>query len=57
LAPVPFRGKVNEPAFIPNIAKKIAEIKKVPLEKVEEVTTENFLKLFNKVELGDLTDE
>lgn len=54
LAPVPFRGKVNEPSFIPNIAEKIAEIKCVSIEKVEEITTKNFLKLFKKIELGDL---
>ena len=56
LAPVPFRGKVNEPSFIPNIAEKIAEIKCVSIEKVEEITTKNFLKLFKKIELGDLDE-
>ena len=47
LAPVPYRGKRNESAYIPDIAKRIAEIKKVSLEEVASVTTENAKKLFN----------
>jgi TatD DNase family protein len=47
LAPVPFRGKRNEPAFVPNVALKIAELKSVAVEAVAESTTENFFKLFN----------
>lgn len=47
LAPVPHRGKRNEPEFLIEIAKKIAEIKKVSLEKVEEITTENSKMVFN----------
>ena len=46
LPPVPFRGQRNEPSYIPLIAQKIAEIKKMSLEKVAEVTTENALSLF-----------
>lgn len=47
LAPVPKRGKRNEPAYITYTAAKIAEIKNIELEKVEEATSENFLKFFN----------
>lgn len=47
LAPVPYRGKRNESAYIPLIAAKIAEIKGVPLSEVEAVTTHNALELFN----------
>ncbi|MBX2962596.1 MAG: TatD family hydrolase [Cyclobacteriaceae bacterium] len=46
LAPVPHRGKRNEPAYIPAIANKVAEIKQVSLEEVERVTTQNAIKLF-----------
>lgn len=46
LAPVPFRGKRNEPSFVRYTAEKIAEIKKVSFEKVAEATTENALRVF-----------
>ena len=46
LAPVPFRGKRNEPAYVRYVAEKIAEIKKVPLETVASVTTHNARLLF-----------
>ncbi len=46
LPPVPFRGKRNEPSYIPIIAEKIAEIQLVDIEKVAEVTTENAIRLF-----------
>jgi TatD DNase family protein len=46
LAPVPHRGKTNEPAFVVETAKKLAEIKATSLEDVAEVTTRNFDSLF-----------
>ncbi len=46
LSPVPFRGKRNEPALIPHIAKKIADIKGLSLEDVARITTLNFNRLF-----------
>jgi len=46
VAPVPYRGDRNEPIYVKEVAKKIAQIKKLPLKKVEEVTFENTLKLF-----------
>ena len=46
LTPVPFRGKRNEPSYVRYIAQKVAEIKKVPFEKVAEVTTENALRVY-----------
>jgi TatD DNase family protein len=46
LAPVPFRGKRNEPSYIPLIAQRVAEIKKLPLDEVQELTTKNALQLF-----------
>ena len=48
LAPVPFRGQRNEPAYIPYIAEKIAELKKRSLEEVAEVTTGSALKIFGR---------
>ncbi len=46
VAPVPHRGKRNEPAYVKYIVKKIAEIKGVPFEKVAEQTTKNARELF-----------
>jgi len=46
LTPVPFRGKRNEPSYVRYTAQKIAEIKKVPFEKVAEMTTENAIKVY-----------
>lgn len=47
LAPIPYRGKRNEPAYVYYVAEKIAEIKNVSLREVSQVTTENAQKLFN----------
>jgi TatD DNase family protein len=47
LTPVPFRGKRNEPLYVQYVAKKIAEIKEINLEKIIKKTTENAKKLFN----------
>ncbi len=46
LAPVPMRGKRNEPAFVEHTARKIAEWKKVSYEHVAEITTQNAKQLF-----------
>ena len=46
LAPAPHRGKQNEPQFVVEVAKAVAEIKGISFEEVSEVTTENFEKLF-----------
>jgi TatD DNase family protein len=47
LAPVPFRGKRNEPSYIPIIARMVADIKQISIEEVAEETTRNAMKLFN----------
>jgi TatD DNase family protein len=47
LAPVPYRGKMNEPGFVPHVAEFIATLKDVPLREVAQHTTDNFHKLFN----------
>ena len=49
LAPVPKRGKRNEPAFTAYTAEKVAEIKELDLSAVAEATTGNFFTLFSKV--------
>jgi TatD DNase family protein len=46
LAPVPHRGKSNEPAFVVETAKKLAEVKGVDLDAVARATTANFERLF-----------
>jgi TatD DNase family protein len=46
LAPVPHRGKRNEPNYIPLIANKISELKKITMEEVQQATTSNALKIF-----------
>jgi len=47
LAPVPFRGKTNQPEYLLVVAEKIAEIKNISLEEVIEVTTQNSVDVFN----------
>lgn len=47
LAPDPYRGKRNQPQYVEYVAKKIAEIKNVSVEEVEEQTVLNTKKLFN----------
>ncbi len=47
LAPVPYRGKRNEPAYLPLIAQRIADIKQVAVEEVASATTRNTRNLFN----------
>ncbi|MDH5644177.1 MAG: TatD family hydrolase [Gemmatimonadota bacterium] len=46
LAPVPFRGKRNEPAFVAKVAERLAEIRDESLEEIETATTENALRCF-----------
>ena len=49
LAPVPYRGKTNEPAYMIEVAKKLAEIKSMPLHEIAAITTNNAEKLFGLV--------
>jgi len=46
LAPVPFRGKRNEPAYLKYVVEKLAEIKKMDVKEIASVTTANAEKLF-----------
>jgi TatD DNase family protein len=50
LAPVPYRGKVNDPSKVIHVAEKIAELKGISAAEVARASTENFFKLFNKID-------
>ncbi len=49
LAPVPHRGQRNEPAFVVHTAEVLAQIKKMSITEIAQLTTNNFLSLFKKV--------
>lgn len=53
LAPVPHRGQRNEPAFVVNTAQVLAELKNMAVADLAELTTNNFLALFNKVKADE----
>jgi TatD DNase family protein len=46
LAPVPYRGKTNDPSLVPYVARQIAEVRGVAVEAVGELTSRNFERLF-----------
>jgi TatD DNase family protein len=46
LAPVPYRGKVNEPAFVRHVGEEVARLRNIPIEKLAEATSANFFRLF-----------
>ncbi len=49
LAPVPFRGKPNEPSYITNTVKFLSNLKKIEFDEFSEITTKNFFNLFGKL--------
>ena len=49
LAPVPLRGKPNEPSYITHTARFLSNLKNIPYEKFSESTTQNFFNLFGKL--------
>ena len=51
LAPVPYRGKKNQPAYVVEVAKKIAAIKEIDIQEVINVTTQNAYSLFTKLKI------
>ena len=50
LAPVPHRGKTNEPGWVVHVAEEIARLRDIPLASVEQATTDNFFRLFRHVQ-------
>ena len=46
LAPVPFRGRTNQPAYVPFVAKQVAELKQLPQTEIARATSANFDRLF-----------
>lgn len=52
LAPVPHRGKGNEPAFVRHTAEHVANLRGISLEELAAATTDNFFKLFSGVSRG-----
>jgi TatD DNase family protein len=55
LAPVPFRGKTNTPAYVPYVARQVAQLKGVSPEAVAEATSRNFERLFGVPEACEKT--
>lgn len=50
LAPVPHRGRTNEPGWVVHVAEEIARLRDVPLASIEQATTDNFFRLFRHVQ-------
>ena len=48
LAPVPYRGKTNNPSYVPYVARQLAELKGVTVEEIATATSQNFNRLFLK---------
>jgi TatD DNase family protein len=50
LAPVPYRGKTNSPAYVPHVARQIADLKGLDVEAVADATSRNFERLFPRTQ-------
>jgi TatD DNase family protein len=48
LAPLPYRGKSNEPAFVVKTLETLAKVRNLPVDEMARITTENFFRLFSK---------
>jgi TatD DNase family protein len=57
LAPVPYRGKTNTPAYVPWVAKQVAELKGLSVDAVAEATSHNFDLLFDQAKAGSSTEQ
>ena len=47
LTPVPYRGKINSPAYLKYIAEEIAKLKEIDIEEVKKITSDNAKRIFN----------
>ncbi|HJW26996.1 MAG TPA: TatD family hydrolase [Rhodocyclaceae bacterium] len=54
LAPVPYRGKTNQPAYVRHVAEEIARLRGLSFEEVAAATTDNFFRLFSAARRPDL---
>ena len=50
LAPVPFRGKINQPAYVKYVAEEVARLRGISAEEVATATTQNFFELFKQAQ-------
>lgn len=50
LAPIPYRGKTNQPAYVRYVAEHVAELRGISLEEVAAATTQNFFRLFKQAQ-------
>jgi TatD DNase family protein len=50
LAPVPYRGKTNNPSYVPYVAQQLALLRNRPVEEIAQVTSDNFDRLFSRVQ-------
>jgi len=48
LAPIPFRGKTNQPAYVKHVAEEVARLRGISLDEFSEATTRNFFTLFRQ---------
>ncbi|MBF1235449.1 MAG: TatD family hydrolase [Lautropia mirabilis] len=51
LAPVPYRGKTNQPGWVAHVAEAVARLRQIPVEEVGRITTENYDRLFGRARL------
>jgi TatD DNase family protein len=49
LAPVPFRGKTNQPGYVKHVAEEVGRLKELAFDRICQETTRNFYKLFNSI--------
>ena len=50
LAPIPFRGKTNQPAYVKHVAEEVARLRGISLDELTEASTNNFFNLFKKAQ-------
>ena len=52
---MPYRGKPNNPSYVPYVAAEIATVRGLPVERIAEITSQNFERLFSGVTAGTAT--